>query len=110
MRAPVWGGVRTAARTGHVFGIKTGTGVEVLIHIGIDTVRMGGVGFTVTAGKGDRVRPGDLLATVDFAKIAAKGHGTATIVTVTNTTGMRSVTPLTGRDVRVGDTVIEVRR
>ncbi|MCI1831781.1 MAG: glucose PTS transporter subunit IIA [Bifidobacterium sp.] len=110
VRAPVGGVVRTAARTGHVFGIKTDTGVEVLIHIGIDTVRMGGVGFTVTAGKGDRVRPGDLLATVDFAKIAAKGHGTATIVTVTNTTGMRSVTPLTGRDVRVGDPVIEVIR
>lgn len=108
IKAPVSGTLKTVAKTGHAYGIKTDDGVEVLVHIGIDTVQMNGDGFTVAVSKGQRVNAGDLLATVDFDKVKAAGYSTATIIAVTNTKKMTSVTPLAGKDVTTGDPVIEV--
>ncbi|NEG89664.1 glucose PTS transporter subunit IIA [Bifidobacterium aerophilum] len=108
IKAPVSGTLKTVAKTGHAYGIKTDDGVEVLVHIGIDTVQMNGDGFTVAVSKGQRVNAGDLLATVDFDKVKAAGYSTATIIAVTNTKKMASVTPLAGKDVTTGDPVIEV--
>ena len=110
IKAPVSGTLKTVAKTGHAYGIKTDDGVEVLVHIGIDTVQMNGDGFTVAVAKGQRVNAGDLLATVDFDKVKAAGYSTATIIAVTNTKKMTSVTPLAGKDVSTGDPVIEVER
>ena len=56
--APVSGMLKTVARTGHAFGIKTDGGIEVLVHIGIDTVDMDGEGFAVVVAKGERIRGG----------------------------------------------------
>ncbi|MFZ2750952.1 MAG: glucose PTS transporter subunit IIA, partial [Propioniciclava sp.] len=81
--SPVAGTVATVTKTGHAFGIKTTTGVEVLVHIGIDTVQMKGDGFEVAVSKGQTVEKGDLLATVDFDKVRAAGFDTTTVVTVT---------------------------
>ena len=106
--APVAGVLKTVAKTGHAYGIKTDDGVEVLVHIGIDTVKMGGEGFTVAVTKGQRVNAGDLLATVDFDKVAAAGHPTVTVMTVTNSKKLASVTPHTGVDVSAGDAVIDI--
>lgn len=53
--APVSGMLKTVARTGHAFGIKTDGGIEVLVHIGIDTVDMDGEGFAVVVAKGERI-------------------------------------------------------
>lgn len=110
VRAPVSGTLKTVAKTGHAFGIKTDDGVEVLVHIGIDTVKMEGDGFTVAVAKGQRVQAGDELATVDFDKVTAAGYSTATIIAVTNTKKLTKVTPLTGKDVVAGDAIIEVER
>lgn len=106
--APVAGVLKTVAKTGHAYGIKTDDGVEVLVHIGIDTVKMNGEGFTVAVTKGQRVNAGDLLATVDFDKVAAAGHPTVTVMTVTNTKKLAAVTPHTGIDVAAGDAVIDI--
>lgn len=94
--APVSGMLKTVARTGHAFGIKTDGGIEVLVHIGIDTVDMDGEGFAVVVVKGERIAAGEPLATVDFGKVAAAGHSVVVVVTVVNAAELTVVTPLIG--------------
>lgn len=94
--APVSGTLKTVARTGHAFGIKTDDGIEVLVHVGIDTVNMDGEGFAVVVAKGERIAAGEPLATVDFGKVAAAGHSVVVVVTVVNATELTVVTPLIG--------------
>ncbi|MDO5029703.1 MAG: glucose PTS transporter subunit IIA [Corynebacterium sp.] len=107
--APVSGTLMTVAKTGHAFGIKTDDGVEVLVHVGIDTVKMAGEGFDVKVAKKQHVEAGDVLAEVDFDKVKEAGYSTTTLMTVTNTKKMAKVDPVTSGSVRVGDTVIEVQ-
>lgn len=94
--APVSGMLKTVARTGHAFGIKTDGGIEVLVHIGIGTVDMDGEGFAVVVAKGERIAAGEPLATVDFGKVAAAGHSVVVVVTVVNAAELTVVTPLIG--------------
>ena len=94
--APVSGMLKTVARTGHAFGIKTDGGIEVLVHIGIDTVDRDGEGFAVVVAKGERIAAGEPLATVDFGKVAAAGHSVVVVVTVVNAAELTVVTPLIG--------------
>ena len=108
--APVTGTLVTVPKSGHAFGIKTDDGVEVLVHVGIDTVRLKGEHFDVAVTKGQRVEAGDLLADVNLDGIREAGYDTTTIVVVTNTKAMASVTPITGSDVAPGEPVIEVTR
>jgi PTS system beta-glucosides-specific IIC component len=107
--APVSGVVVTAADTGHAFGIKTDDGVEILVHVGIDTVRLNGRGFRVAVAKDQRVNAGDRLVDVDLAEVEMAGFDPTTIVTVTNTFAMTSVTPRTSATVAAGEPVIDVR-
>jgi len=106
--APVSGLLLTVPSSGHAFGIRTDDGVEVLVHVGLDTVRLKGEGFSVAVEKGQRVETGDLLADVDLGVIGAAGYDTTTLVVVTNTKALTSVTPKAGRDVVAGDDVIDV--
>ncbi len=106
--APVAGTLVTVADTGHAFGIKTDDGVEVLVHVGIDTVQMEGKGFHLDVAKDMRVEAGDLLATVDLDAVKEAGYDTTTIVVVINTAALKSVQPVAGGDVSLGDTVIAV--
>ncbi|MFE4661809.1 PTS glucose transporter subunit IIA, partial [Streptomyces hydrogenans] len=108
--APVDGELMVVADTGHAFGIRTAEGVEVLIHVGIDTVQMQGEGFDVRAEAGRQVRAGDLLVEVDLDAVRAAQHPTVTLMTVTNTAELASVEPHTGQDVAVGAPVVTVRR
>lgn len=108
--APVSGVLQTVAETGHAFGIKTDDGVEVLVHVGIDTVKMNGEGFTVAVSAEQRVNAGDTLVTVDFDKVKEAGYSTTTLMTVLNTTMFAGVTPKTGQDVQAGQTVLTVER
>ena len=100
--------LQTVAETGHAFGIKTDDGVEVLVHVGIDTVKMNGEGFAVKVN--ERVNAGDPLVSVDFAKVKDAGYSTTTLMTVLNTAVLTSVTPKTGIDVKAGDEVIDIQR
>jgi len=107
--APVAGTMVTVAETGHAFGIKTDDGVEVLVHVGIDTVQMEGKGFHLDVAKDMRVEEGDLLATVDLDAVKEAGFDTTTIVVVINTAALKSVQPVEGGgDVSIGDPVINV--
>lgn len=108
--SPVAGTLMMVAKTGHAFGIKSDDGVEVLVHVGIDTVRMKGEGFKVLVSKGQRVEVGDLLAEVDLDAVRAAGFDPTTIVAVTNTKALAGVTPTVGQDVRLGDAVIGIAR
>lgn len=107
--APVSGVLSTVAETGHAFGIKTDDGVEVLVHVGIDTVKMNGEGFAVAVKTNQRVSAGDTLVTVDFDKVKEAGYSTTTLMTVTNTMALASVTPRTDIDVKAGDAVLDIQ-
>lgn len=108
--APVSGVLQTVAETGHAFGIKTDDGVEVLVHVGIDTVKMNGEGFDVKVKANEHVNAGDNLVVVDFDKVKEAGYSTTTLMTVLNTVAFASVTPKTGVDVKAGESVVDIQR
>ncbi len=108
--APFAGTVATAFPTGHAFGIKSPDGVEVLIHIGIDTVQLDGKGFNAAVTQGQEVQAGDLLCTVDLEAVKAAGYDTTTIVVITNTAQFAAVLPAEGHEVAHGDTVVVIER
>lgn len=107
--APVSGVLQTVAETGHAFGIKTDDGVEVLVHVGIDTVKMNGEGFDVKVKANEHVNAGDNLVVVDFDKVKEAGYSTTTLMTVLNTVAFASVAPKTGVDVKAGESVIDIQ-
>jgi PTS system beta-glucosides-specific IIC component len=107
--APISGSVKAAMKTGHAFGIKSDDGVEVLVHIGIDTVQLQGRGFESAVTRGQQVRAGDLLAVVDLDAVTAAGYDTTTLVMVTNTAQLAGVAPVAGGTLAQGDTAITVR-
>ena len=104
--SPVSGTVMSAMKSGHAYGIKTTDGVEVLVHIGINTVKMKGDGFSPAVKKGDTIQKGELLATVDFDKVRAAGYDTTIVLAVTNTKALAAVTPAGLKHAAAGDTVI----
>lgn len=110
VRAPVSGKVISVAGSKHAYGLKSDDGVEVLIHVGIDTVELKGEHFTAECARGDRVQAGDALAQVDFPAIAAAGYDTTVILTVTNTKKHAEVLPAQAGPVAAGDPVVTVRR
>ena len=107
--APADAEVTIAFATGHAYGLKTANGAEILIHVGIDTVSMGGEGFDQKVAQGDKVKAGDVLGTFEAEKIAAAGLDDTTMVIVTNTADYASVTPVAEGALAKGDAVIEVK-
>lgn len=106
--APGDGTVVVAQKTGHAFGINLDSGLEILIHVGIDTVNLNGKGFDVKVAPGDRVSAGDPLVTFDRSVIEDAGYSLVTPVLLTNHASFSSVTPLaTSGEVHRGDPVFE---
>lgn len=108
--SPVAGTIATVTKTGHAFGIKTDDGVEVLVHIGINTVRMKGEGFNAKVAKGDAVKIGAPLAEVDLDKIKDAGYDNTVVVTVTNTKAMGEVAGIAEGAVKAGEAVVSIKR
>lgn len=106
--APVPGTVVTAMESGHAYGIKTDDGVEVLIHIGLDTVNLKGEGFAPKVGVGARVARGEPLVDVDLKAVRDAGYDPTTILVVTNTASLGAVVPIVDGEVTTDTTVIEI--
>lgn len=89
--SPVNGKIKAVFSTKHAIGIESEDGVEILIHIGINTVNLEGNFFDVHVNEGDTVKKGDLLATVEFNRIEQSGYATITPILITNTNEYQDV-------------------
>ena len=107
--APADGSITMVAETGHAIGLLSEGGVEILIHIGIDTVNLKGGPFTAKCQAGESVKKGDLLMDVDLGAIKEANLPATTMVIITNTDDFSSVEGHTGT-VKVGDTLIDIKK
>lgn len=107
--APVDGKITQLADTLHAIGIAAGE-LELLIHVGVDTVEMNGDGFTTAVEEGQSVKKGDLLLTMDLKKIKAAGHPTTVIMAVTNTDEFAEVKQTSAKTANAGDSLLMIQR
>lgn len=107
--APVSGVVQAVAATKHAYGILTDDGVEILVHIGLDTVNLDGAGFTSFVERSQRVAAGDRIAEVDLALLEKAGLATTTITVVVNSKDYDAITPLDAVEARVGEPVLSIQ-
>ncbi|MDU0348454.1 glucose PTS transporter subunit IIA [Actinomyces sp. MRS3W] len=106
--APAAGTVVVAPDSGHAYGINLDSGVEVLIHVGLDTVEMEGKGFQLLVKQGDRVETGQELVRVDRAAVEQAGHPLTTPILITNTAAFASVEPIATGEVAPGDPLLRL--
>ena len=104
--APCDGEVSNIFETGHAVCITTEAGGELLIHIGIDTVKMDGKGFTKKVSDGDKVHAGDILVEADLEKIKNAGYQTTTMMILTNTDEFGNVTKAEPAEVKTTSKVM----
>lgn len=107
--APVDGTIAMVTDTLHAIGVKSDDGVEILLHIGIDTVDMNGDGFSCKVKEGQRVQKGQLLVTMDLDKIKAAGHSAAVIHIVSNGDDYSAVNLVADGSVRVSKDLMSIR-
>ncbi len=108
--APADGLVASIFDTKHAIGLQLDNGVELLIHIGINTVELGGAGYTAHVAEGDKVTKGQTLITFDKDFIASKGYKLTTPVLVTNTDDYAAVEEIATGSIAVGQNLISVTR
>lgn len=105
--SPVNGTVSALFETKHAIGLTADNGAEILIHIGLDTVKLGGKHFKSHVKTGDKVKAGDLLVEFDIKAIKEEGYETITPVLVTNTDSYNDVLALIDKDVKEKDELIK---
>ena len=82
--SPIDGVIESITETGHAYTVHSDDGLDILVHIGIDTVTLGGKGFLPMVKEGYKVKAGDVIARADLEAIRAAGLSTATVVLITN--------------------------
>ncbi|MBS6195672.1 MAG: PTS glucose transporter subunit IIA [Clostridiales bacterium] len=107
--APADGEIGMVFDTRHAVSMVSANGVEILIHVGLDTVEMKGEGFEAHVKAGDQVKKGDLLLTVDLDKVKAAGYETITPVLVCNTDDYAAVEGIVGNAVVPGDDAVKIK-
>lgn len=95
--APFDGEVTTVAESKHAIGLASPDGMELLIHVGINTVELNGTGFTLHCAEGDKVKAGQLLLEADLDFLQEKGYSTTTAVLLTNSEDLGGISAVTGR-------------
>ncbi|OOM76699.1 PTS system beta-glucoside-specific EIIBCA component [Clostridium puniceum] len=105
--APVDGAISALFETKHAIGITSDDGIEILIHVGIDTVKLGGNHFTAFIQKDQKVKKGDKLLEFDMNAIKREGYEIITPVLIANTADYAEVLGITDKDVKVGDALIK---
>jgi len=108
--APADGSVVVAPSSGHAYGLALDNGLEILIHVGIDTVNLEGKGFDVKVGKGDRVKAGQTLVVVDRAVIEEAGYKLVTPVLVTNYMNFAEVEVIANGSIKAGTDLIKATK
>ena len=103
--APADGKLVALFPTGHAYAMTTNDGAEVLVHIGIDTVKLNGQFYTVNAKQGDDVKKGDLIVEVDLEGVKNAGFDVVTPIIISNSGKFSKIEKKTG-SVSAGDTVI----
>ena len=106
--APADGEITTLFPTGHAVGLTTTEGVELLMHIGMDTVELDGKGFELSVKQADSVKKGDLLVTFDIAAIKEAGYPVVTPIVVTNTSDYLDVLDMNQTDVLHGEDFLAI--
>lgn len=101
--APVDGEIVAMFPTGHAIGLRSTTGAELLIHIGLDTVKLAGKHFTTKATQDQHVKAGDVLVEFDQDAIAAEGYDLTSPVIITNHTDYETLGGVAGGPVKIGD-------
>ena len=107
--APADGEISSTFDTHHAVGMTTVDGAELLMHIGIDTVKLGGKHFTYLVNEGDKVRKGQPLIRLDIEAIKAEGYPVTTPLIVCNTDEYAAVTPKASGTVKQGDALLELK-
>lgn len=107
--APADGEISSTFDTHHAVGMTTVDGAELLMHIGIDTVKLGGKYFTYLVNEGDKVRKGQPLIRFDIEAIKAEGYPVTTPLIVCNTDEYAAVTPKASGTVKQGDALLELK-
>lgn len=107
--SPVNGTVSTVFDTKHAVGLTSDNGTEVLIHIGLDTVKLNGEHFDAHVKPGDKVKAGDLLVEFDIEKIKEAGYPTITPVIITNTDSYEDVEAIVKGSVKEKDKLVSIR-
>lgn len=107
--SPVNGEIKTFFSTKHAIGITSDDGVDILIHVGIDTVELNGKHFNALKKQGDKVKKGDKLLEVDFDSIKNEGYDATVLLVITNTQEYSAVKSCEGNKT-VDDTIIEIQK
>lgn len=107
--SPVNGEIKTFFPTKHAIGITSDDGVDILIHVGIDTVELNGKHFNALKKQGDKVKKGDKLLEVDFDSIKNEGYDTTVLLVITNTQEYSTVKSCEGNKT-VDNTIIEIQK
>lgn len=106
--SPVDGEVTLLFDTLHAFSVTSKDGVEILVHIGLDTVALNGEHFIAHTETGTKVKKGDLLLEVDLDQVKAAGYDVITPMIICNTADYEAVIAMTGNVVAPGDVVLEI--
>lgn len=106
--APASGEIAVMFETKHAVSMRTDFGAELIIHIGLDTVKLKGEHFKSFVSKGDRVEAGDVLVEVDLERVKEAGYDVTTPVIICNTPKFRNMVCHSGMEVKALDPVIEL--
>lgn len=107
--APADGEIAMVFETLHAVSMTADNGVEILVHVGLDTVELKGEGFEAHVQTGDKVKKGDLMLSVDLDAVQAAGYDIVTPIIVCNTDEYAAVEGLAGKDVVPGEDVVKIQ-